>query len=237
MNNEVKQTELEKIIGVVVHEGRRPLSYFLNEMPILKNNLDKFEKTLDKSILYKDIIPSIEGFLSNSQAFVELFRQLDPLIASRQAPQKKVLLKDEIQKAFNHFKTEMESEKITYRISGGQETEYLCWPYDIQTIFKNLIENSIRSLKESKSNTKHIGTVISTVDNDRLQLDYYDTGIGIKEKHIDNIFKPGFSGQKNGTGLGLAITREAAHKNRLTLKAVYKKKGAHFVLTGINTRK
>ncbi len=40
-----------------------------------------------------------------------------------------------------------------------------------------------------------------------------DTGCGISDDKIDQVFKPFFSSQRNGIGLGLAITKQLIEAN------------------------
>lgn len=71
------QATLGKIINVVLHEGRRPLNYFKNQIPNLNEYLDIFIKRQDdksKERIYK-IGEKIE---EQAESLVSLFARLDP---------------------------------------------------------------------------------------------------------------------------------------------------------------
>jgi PAS domain S-box-containing protein len=73
--------------------------------------------------------------------------------------------------------------------------------HQLQEVFVNLLVNAYHAMP-------HGGTVtIKTSNPDRqyAQIMLSDTGHGIKEHNLRNIFMPFFSTKKNGTGLGLSI--------------------------------
>lgn len=81
----------------------------------------------------------------------------------------------------------------------------------VKTIIMNLISNSI---KYTDSGTINFGVdCITNKDKVNLVITVTDTGKGIKEEEIDNIFTKFYRGEDNkdsdveGTGLGLSITK------------------------------
>ena len=71
------QATLGKIINVVLHEGRRPLNYFRNEIPNLKYWHDLLLRTEQLTFLNR-IISISDGLGTNAEYLVDLFRRLDP---------------------------------------------------------------------------------------------------------------------------------------------------------------
>ena len=47
---------------------------------------------------------------------------------------------------------------------------------------------------------------------DYLYIDFKDTGAGIKEDIIKNLFKPFYTSKEDGTGLGLSISQKIVEK-------------------------
>lgn len=80
-----------------------------------------------------------------------------------------------------------------------------------ESIFINLISNSVRSLKKAPRDKKMIQASIST-DDTSIRIEFADNGWGIDEDMRDKIFRPFFTTYKNptdmGTGMGLTIVRE-----------------------------
>lgn len=225
------QATLGKIINVVLHEGRRPLNYFKNQIPNLHTLYNAFHKKQDTKILEK-IFPITEGFGTNADIFVRLFNRLDPLAAGKRGAKKELPLRSTIEAVFSVFQAEISKNNISVAVTAPKDFTYESWQQDIYAIFTNLIDNSIYWMHEKNSPEKQI-TIDIAVSGSILQyIDYRDTGPGIEPGHIESevIFEPHFSTKPDGTGLGLAIAGEAASRNGLELKAFKSDVGAYFRL-------
>jgi signal transduction histidine kinase len=71
--------------------------------------------------------------------------------------------------------------------------------FQIQTVLTNIILNAIQAL-ENKGKITISGKIINT----DVVVEISDSGKGISEKNIKNIFKPLFTTKQTGTGLGLS---------------------------------
>ena len=224
------QATLGKIINVILHEGRRPLSYFKNQIPNLRHWHESFQETQDPVQLAK-VLRLGEGIGKNAEIFVSLFSRLDPLAAKkrRRIP---LVLKKEIVDTFGVFENEMKALNVSAEVKGPENFIFSSWRQDIYAIFTNLIDNSLYWINEKGTTRREINIDI-LVSGDSLQsIDYRDTGLGIEPNLIVSgvIFEPQFSTKPDGTGLGLAIAGEAAERNGLTLKVFESDEGAYFRL-------
>lgn len=226
------QATLGKIITVVMHEGRRPLNYFRNQVPRISRFQKKLLETGDKKNI-DEIAAIAKGVESNAAAFSDLFKRLDPLASGRSTSPKELIIKQEIQGCFDVFRQDMEDNKIQVEINGNDDLTFLTWQQDIQAIFTNLIDNSIFWLKERSSiEDRRILVNIESENNKLIYVDFRDTGPGIDAVLIEDgvIFEPQFSTKPSGTGIGLAIAGEAAERNGLKLTALQSGTGAYFRL-------
>ncbi|MDE0629375.1 MAG: ATP-binding protein, partial [Bryobacterales bacterium] len=108
-----------KIINVVLHEGRRPLSYFRNHYPLLRKYAAKFGKTTDPLLVPK-IVESAAGIADNADDFVALFRRLDPLAAQRRLKKKSEVLGEVIRRAKEIFSRQINEAEVTFHINGNK---------------------------------------------------------------------------------------------------------------------
>jgi PAS domain S-box-containing protein len=84
----------------------------------------------------------------------------------------------------------------------------------LEQVFINLIINAKDALNKKypqPDENKMIKIDVKTIEKDGLayiRILFSDNGIGIDEKHLDNIFDPSFTTKRigNGTGLGLSIS-------------------------------
>lgn len=229
------QATLGKIINVVLHEGRRPLSYFRNRIPMLRKGAADFAKSGDTKLVPK-IVDTADGLAENANDFVALFRRLDPLAAQRRSRKKPEVLVDVIRRAQETFSGELERAGVTCRILGSRSFKYSCWRQDIQAIFTNLLDNSLYWLDTATAAEKRVEIRVSVDGGKLLYVDYIDNGPGIEPEHIvsEVLFEPQFSTKPNGMGLGLAIAGEAAARNGLELKALEHEGGAWFRLQPVD---
>lgn len=225
------QATLGKIINVVLHEGRRPLSYFKNQIPNLHYWYDSYRKNPDPAKL-EEILPVVDGVGDNAEIFVQLFKRLDPLAAAKRGGKKSYFLKKLIRGTFGVFEQEMISNRISLTVNGPEDFSFVCWQQDMYAIFTNLADNSIFWMLANDMPERRIQVDIVNEGENLLYIDYRDSGPGIDQQYIESevIFEPQFSTKPDGTGLGLAIAGEAALRNGLDLKVFASENGAYFRL-------
>lgn len=226
------QATLGKIMNVVVHEGRRPLNFFKNQIPNLEywNKLYQNEPTPHN---LEKVLPLAEGLGLNAETFVSLFGRLDPLASGKRSKPQTFNLAKLISSTFDIFQHMMDDQGVKKFIDGPNDFMVTGWKQDYYAIFTNLIDNSLYWMQNAKTFDRKI--IVKFVTNgEQLEfLDFRDTGPGI-EKHLiesEVIFEPDFSmkpGEKSG--LGLAIAGEAASRNKLEFKAYESDSGAYFRL-------
>ncbi|MDY0263496.1 sensor histidine kinase [Syntrophotalea acetylenica] len=225
------QATLGKIINVILHEGRRPLNYFRNQIPNLRYWYDSFLKTGDAGKL-ETFMPIAEGVGQNAEVFVKLFSRLDPLAAGKRTARKPLDLKKTIRNSLSVFDEEMKTYHVVAKVEGPDDFRFSSWQQDIYAIFTNLVDNSIYWMNEKNVPKREITIEVVTDGDSLLHVDYRDTGPGIEPDLIASevIFEPQFSTKPSGTGLGLAIAGEAATRNGLELKSFESEQGAWFRL-------
>ena len=228
------QATLGKIINVILHEGRRPLNYFRNELPNLRYWHKTFLKTGDRDKFNK-VVSIADGIGNNAEVFVNLFGRLDPLAAGKRSRKVPLELKKTINSTFSVFSSEMELQNVEGHVACPNGFVFFAWAQDIYSIFTNLIDNSLYWMSEKSSSEKKISVDVVTDGNSLLHIDYRDTGPGIDPGLIASevIFEPQFSTKPSGTGLGLPIAGEAAARNGLELKAFESETGAWFRLQAV----
>jgi signal transduction histidine kinase len=92
----------------------------------------------------------------------------------------------------------------------------------LQQVFINIIKNSMEAMVENeKSDNKNDLYLSMSIVDDIVHIEIRDTGKGISEKNIQDIFKPMSTfGKKNGVGLGLAVVRKIIEDHQGKIEAV-----------------
>jgi K+-sensing histidine kinase KdpD len=217
---------LGKIIMVLLHEGRKPLDYFKNQIPNLLKYINLIGKE-DINEIYPNIKTIADDLVEQTTFLIGLFNRIEPL-AVRKRRKKKFSLKHLFNRVIRVFEGEIQRNNIQISKNIEREIEFSGWEEDFYIIFTNLIENSIYWLQQSYKKKKLI-KIHAFIDDSDLVVDFIDNGPGIEKQYIDQnrIFEPGFSTKKNGTGLGLPISGEAASRNNGELMARYSEDGAY----------
>ncbi|WP_283648123.1 sensor histidine kinase [Hafnia paralvei] len=225
------QATLGKIVNVILHEGRRPLSYFKNQSPVLKFLLKKTNEIETQ----KKIEDIADGFNKNTDILSNLFSRVDPLATGRRGDRKKINIKRELSTSLDIFKEIIEKKNINISLEIDNDLILDGWSQDFQAIFANLIDNSLYWMIEKNSEEKTISVRVNVEEGVLSYIDYQDTGPGIDSHILESgaLFEPQFSMKPNGTGIGLAIAGEAATRNNLKLEALESTNGAYFRLQPI----
>ena len=75
----------------------------------------------------------------------------------------------------------------------------------MKQVFMNIIHNSMQAMPNGGKITIHFGY---DQDNDTIQIDISDTGIGMSEEVLKHAYDLFFSAKSNGTGLGLTNVKK-----------------------------
>jgi len=223
------QATVGKIINVVLHEGRKPLGYFKNQIPLIVEWKKELEAAFSPELLNK-IINRLGVIEEQGGIFIRLFEKLDPLSAKKREKKKDFVLFDIIENVLGVFSSELDSDAINIKIECDEKLKIYGWKEDFYIVLTNLVDNSIFWLRENIEKPKEISFRVYEEDN-LIIIEYKDTGPGIPKHLIENevIFEPEFSNKTGGgMGLGLAIAGEAIDRNDGDLKAIYSDTGAYF---------
>ena len=179
-----------EFLAQMSHEIRSPINIILSFTSLLKEELiGKLPKELEISFDSIDhggkrIIRTIDQILNMSEIQTGSFetRLLHLNIEE-----------DILQKCIKEFQTyaQMKSLQLNFQNKAGN-TKVLADHYSVNQIFSNLIDNAIKYTPAGK-----IDVVLYKDHYDKICVDVQDTGIGISQDYLPNLFKP-FSQEEGG---------------------------------------
>lgn len=228
------QATVGKIINVVLHEARKPLAFFKNQIPLFNRYYKDYIDNSSNSEYSKQQLPLIYEKINqipvHSEILVNLFKKIDPLAMGQRGKKKKIPVIAAIKDVLSIFKDKVNDTEI---VITGAENQYIeCWVQDFYAVVANLIENSIYWLNKSNQNKSKLEISIMSGKNGIEYIDFRDNGPGIDSDYIESqiIFEPHFTTKPDGSGLGLAIAGEAAERFGFDLIALSSDNGAYFRL-------
>lgn len=233
-----KHTTLGNMISVVLHEGRKPLSWYNNKIPTIKEYLDNLYKCeeLGKNSYHK-LSEHIQKLGEEALRMSNFFKRLDPLTHTKRGRNKKTNVSKQIKGIVEMFAEEAKDKNIEIKYNSVEELYTNVIEEDLYMTLANIVENALFWVGASSEKEKQI-EILSYGDEDKVYIEILDNGLGISEEDLEDdiLFTPGYSGKKrilddNGTGLGLAIAGEAIQRNDGQLEVVESVKGACFRIT------
>lgn len=200
----------------ISHEFKTPLTLILSSVESLH---DEFH---NKSISVKK---DLDIMYNNS---LRLLRLINQLLDFRKVEDKNFtikLSKNNLWKfsvnMFKEFKGEANKRNINYTIvTDNEELEIYFDPNLMDKVYYNLLSNCFKFTPDGGK----IEIKIST-EKDRVKINFKDSGIGIPEKEINQIFTPFFQGSnnsKNGSGIGLNLSKNFVdlHQGSIEVKSI-----------------
>jgi len=108
-------------------------------------------------------------------------------------------------------------EHVEVRLQLGAGLEAVTMdPTRVHRVLDNLITNAVEAMHESGNLT-----VTAEKENNRIVIKVSDTGVGIPDEVMANLFKPFQTTKKGGLGLGLAYCKRAVedHGGTITVES------------------
>lgn len=150
----------------------------------------------------------------------------------------KINIVELISKCIDSWKKSL-GDDIFFELNVAEDEIFLvCFPYEIESIFHNLISNSFKSFKRGNTTEKRIMVSLSYND-DKIIINYNDNGIGLLSEFKENpdvILKQMVTGdivngQKQGTGLGMWIVNNiiSDYKGKIDLSKNIKSETGFYI--------
>jgi signal transduction histidine kinase len=222
--------------GIVLASFSHDLSKLNN---VLSSRVDKLKALISEKIQESEYIDSEER--KNPFVQLERMRKQDvklqnwlnfSLGAARKDKRKRKQLF--LHKYFNDLRndwtTVMENRGIQFDTSEIAEIDMRVFEIDFDSIFNNLLVNSIDAFIQSKENRQREITIKARETSKEIVIEYHDNGPGLSKdiEKPEKIFEPLYttkrnphSGEEEGTGLGMWLVKSIAAENDAQVKLLY----------------
>jgi len=209
-----------EFLAQMSHEIRTPINTILSFTSLLQEELsEKIEDELEDVFKIignagKRIIRTIDLLLNMSELQTGSYHHF---------PQDILLGEEVLEPLFFEFKPLAEKKNIELNYHFSKDFKIYIDEYTVSQIFNNLIDNAIKYTEKGK-----IAIKLYEKEN-RTAVEISDTGIGIREEYLPDLFIPfsqeeqGYTRRFEGNGLGLALVKKYCELNNAEIFVKSKK--------------
>ena len=200
---------LGKFSSGIAHELRNPLA---NMSASAQFCISKYKPDAQ-------IRKHLEVILRNSESANRIIKELLDLAKPSQVSSQLGQIGEVIDKACDLVKTRCEKLRILLHKRWSRRLPLIYFDGErMEKAFLNIILNALDAMP--RGGRLSLTTYYDSL-NGEVITSFSDTGDGIAQKHLDNIFTPFFTTKKEGTGLGLCLTQQVInyHKGSISLRS------------------
>jgi two-component system NtrC family sensor kinase len=108
----------------------------------------------------------------------------------------------------------------------------------IKQVFLNILINGIQATSENGKITVKTRSFMKPGGEPYVQIEFTDTGCGIPEEHLEDIFNPFFTTKSTGSGLGLSISHQIVqdHRGYIDVESQLDKGSSFFINLPVNQK-
>jgi PAS domain S-box-containing protein len=189
-----KMAAIGQLAAGIAHEIRNPLGIIMNALYDLSEILDTDNPEVWEDLqIAKDEIVRAQEIITNLLEFSHESR----------AEMEEVNLNDLLRKTLQLMQKYLQTNAVKVVTSLGKVGTCLANQNALRQVFLNLITNAVQAMP----NGGELRLRTQRTANKQVLIEVSDTGVGIPERHLNNIFNPFFTTKEpgQGTGLGLSV--------------------------------
>ena len=190
--------------AVFAHESKQPLDLISrNAKHAARIGLKLFPRDYAESLA-----PPIGRILRQTEALRAFGSLTLSQIASAKRRSGRVDIHEVVSNVLGMFKLFVADRHVSVSCDFAHAQPYLRGSEAaIESIVTNLLANSLRAFEQSATNNREI-LIRTSVNDGTMELRMMDSGPGIRNVGLKDIWLPGETTYPNGTGLGLTIVRD-----------------------------
>lgn len=215
---------MDEMGAAIAHELNQPLTAILLYLQAVSRKA-KADDALDAQLL-----TVIEKAVAEAERAGEIIQRMRELVEKKEPERTNIDVEEFTQACIDLVEMGQGGKRSIIRCDVEPDLPFLpADPVQIRQVLVNLLRNAREAVSDSKTQEVHL-SVVGT--DGFIEFRVRDTGPGVPEEMVPELFRA-FSGKKQkGLGLGLAISRSIAqnHGGDLFLDTNAIKPGATFVL-------
>ena len=202
-----KHAAWSDIARKIAHEVKNPLT------PI-KLSAERIEKKYKNKEFDNDDIKILTNTISRQVD--DIGKLIDEFSSFARMPEPEIKLDNLSQCLMESYLLFSNSHKnIKFNINKDKEDIFFQFDkFQLTQCFNNLIKNAVEAVEKIPNPS----ISINLSNNNKINIEVIDNGIGISKEMINKIFEPYFTTKNKGTGLGLSIVKKIIEDHNGTIK-------------------
>jgi CRP-like cAMP-binding protein/two-component sensor histidine kinase len=194
-----------KMASTIIHDIKNPMGTLRMYAQVIKRKTGEGEA----SQLADEIIRQIDRFVAMTQEILDFSRGISELHLDE------VSIPEIMESVLAFIEKDLEKKNVALVRNFGYDGTCILDIEKVQRVFYNLASNAADAMP-------HGGTLTVTTEaaDNKLSIEFSDTGAGIPEEILARVTEPFFThGKKHGTGLGLSIVKKIMddHKGKMEI--------------------
>lgn len=211
-----------EFLAQMSHEIRTPINAILSFSGLLR---DELQDKIDAD--YRTVFDFMELSGNRIIRTIDLLLNMSELQTGsfKVSPKKFDIQKRVLDYVYHENINEAKKKKLKFEVENRlTENELFADEYSTQQILSVLTENAVKFTEEGE-----VQIVVYKDQQNKVVFEVRDTGIGISEEYMSNLFVPfsqeeqGYCRRFEGNGLGLAIAKRYCDLNKAEIKVKSKK--------------
>ncbi|GJQ61859.1 MAG: hypothetical protein SCALA702_09120 [Melioribacteraceae bacterium] len=208
-----RQRAMGELAAGVAHEIRNPL----NSIGVIVQHLKKDFSVAEDSEEFNELTSVVYDEVKRINKTISDFLQfVKPGVYNKRL----ISVSELTEKIELQYKNLFADEKISFNVSIDRDVDIFVDKEKIYQSLVNLVENAAAAV--SKGGEIKISFISK---DDKLNIEVFDTGCGIKPDEIEKVFNLYFTTKAEGTGLGLGVVQKIIyeHGGTITVESEEKK--------------
>ncbi len=210
---------LERFFPFLAHEIRNPLHAISGALAIIQRRSDLKDELLGQSIkIIDEEVKHLNDFVQECLNFVR-----PPNVIRFVGVEMNEIISVVINIISHMLEAERKKINITTDIDPHLPKVYANYE-EVKQAFLNIVKNAFEAMPEGGEFT--IRAYPKADATKHVEITFTDTGMGVQQKNLNNMFNPFFTTKLRGTGLGLAICRRIIverHHGKISIESEEKK--------------
>lgn len=211
----------------LAHELNQPLGALVVNAQTLLRWLDRDPPDIQA------VARSAERMARDSQRASDIIQNTRSMLGKREPVREAVSLVDLVCETRALMEGELTRNAIAFDMKAATEIPTVnAVRIEVQQVMINLITNAIQAMSETAQEQRRLSVTIEHATAATISVKVHDSGHGLSDETLANLFKPFHSTKETGLGMGLAICRSMLEARGGTLTASnHQRGGALFEMT------